>query len=116
MRTTQTQWKFHLRAQESPVPTLALQQSLYIPKPELEPWENKDRDGEGRLEKQTECAEQLGAHEQGGGKKNPEQTGGSQELSLLSLTFADAVSGSDFSQANCWSAPGIAGDEGKAGD
>lgn len=99
------------------MPTLALQQGLYTPKAELEPWENKHRDGEGRLEKQTECAEQLGAHEQGRGKKkNPEQTGGSQELSLLSLTFPDAVSGSDFSQANCWSAPGIAGDEGKAGD
>lgn len=50
---------------------------------------------------QKEPAEQLGVYEQGRGeKKAPEQTGGSQELSLLSLTFPDAVSGSDFSRAN----------------
>lgn len=65
------------------MPTLALQHGLYTPKAELEPWENKHRDGEGRLEKQTECAEQLGAHEQGRGKK---KTQNKQEAPRSSLS------------------------------
>lgn len=83
------------------MPTLAPQQSLCTPKSELEPRENGrwgKEAGTARGRRSSQSSSVSMSREEG--KKPPEQTGGSQELSLLSLTFPDAVSGSDSSRAS----------------